>query len=173
MKPQCPGTWDHCVPRHAAVSWTRVPSPRGGSEGGALLSTFTLWAEHAPVGLPAHPGGPDLRVWWSSAFAPSPFRKRPPPQAASLPARRLLGEGMVLTLPMCGVSAPELGEPHPRPPYPPARGRVRRLRSEAIRTQGQFAQKQLGLHGPWMWRKDSGICPWKEALCTSLSFNAN
>lgn len=89
---------------------------------GALLSTFTLWAEHAPMGLPAHPGGPDLRVWWSSAFAPSPFRKRPPPQVASLPARRLLGEGMVLTLPMCGVSAPEPGEPHPCPPYPPARG---------------------------------------------------
>ena len=87
---------------------------------GALLSTFTLWAERGPMGLPAHPGDPDLRVWWSSASAPPPFRKRPPPQAASLPTRRLSGEEMAPTLPTCGVSAPEPGEPHPHPPHPPA-----------------------------------------------------
>ena len=119
------------------------------------------------------PGGPDLRVWWSLAFAPAPFRKQPPPQAASLPTCWLLVKGWRPRSRRAESLHLSRGSLIHVLPTLLLGGRVRGLRSEAIRARGQFAQKQLGLYRPSMPRKDSGICHWKEAPCTSLSFNAN
>ena len=67
MKPQRLGTRDHCAPRRAAVSWTRVPSPRGGSEGGPSFNLHPLgWI--CPHGSPSPPRG--ALIWGCGGLWP-------------------------------------------------------------------------------------------------------
>lgn len=167
MKPQCPGTWDHCVCQAYCCVLDTCAKPREVAEGG-LLSTFTLWAEHARGSQPTLEA-----LIWCGGLRPLLLLRlendHPSPRRHPCCSPGSWVKGWRSHAPVCGVSAPGR-RPHPSPCHS-CSGIDQKAQVRAIRPKVSLPRSSLGCMGPGCGGRTR--LPWKEALCTSLSFNAN